>query len=409
MFGRRLRWKVLVLAPLCTCLLQLKHYSNGEWNLQSTLSFTRMNSTTTASSVDVFSSSCETTNSLQQVALKSAHLSSPPGSASYNKTLRVLRSAKEFSIDFGDRIFVNVIQNLHQMLQPMGLTPLKTPLQDPEDPRRNETIRIIVSFHGINQHGGCVNRQNNTSCLADMAGPRIILQTEQMSALGAKYRNYLTHCHESPLCVIWDYSDSHLHWAKQAGIAESVMLLPIMHQSRMGRDIGDKPQPRALLNRSLDVAFFGLITGRRGGIRQAGLDRNWTMRVEKSKNLNLMKASYNDARICLIIHSYTTGGAAEFHRLVELATAGCVPIMESIDDEFAMDTYNRCGGLILTASYSDIIPTVQDVLDQIKNGTLEYNERQVEWWRRGIDWESLLTSIYQRELDTVNTESSSSG
>ena len=336
--------------------------------------------------------SCQTSDSLHEIALRMAKFSSPPGSKSYYKTLRILKSSTAFQINIRHPIFTNVVQNLGLMLQGFGLQSV----EEIDHIDRNSTVRVQISFLGLKKYKACEKNPNNTSCLVEAAAPKIIIQTEQLQAQGFHYRKYLKACHESPLCAIWDYSDSHLSWARREGISDSFMLLPVMHQSRLGRDISLQP-PRRFSNRSLDLAFFGLMTDRRMSLRQAGIKRNWSMRFETNHNITIVKDSYNDARVCLIVHTYPRGRAAEFHRLVELVTSGCVPVMEAVSDKLSMATYERCGGLVL-APYKQLVSTVEEILNQIKNGVRQHNEAQVEWWRQGINWETLLRSIYADEI-----------
>lgn len=317
---------------------------------------------------------CQTKGSLNEIVYKMANHSSPPGSASHMKLKRILDNANGFYIYLMIAIFQNVSDNIANMLEGYGLQKTSSSGHD--------VIRVETTVRPKKCMGA--------NCTTD--APRIVIQCEQLAAVGDKHLEYLQTCHLSSNCIIWEFSSYNYEWAKKHGIADSVVLLPTMIQSRL--DAGKRNTPTIpLQNRSMDVAFFGSMYDRRKSLRQEILDKhNWTMHFGHSLKKNVMISTYRNAKVCLVAHSFnaTTGG--EYHRLSESATMGCVPVMEEFADAIAIDDYSRCGGVVF-AKYEHLTETVERILHEI-DASERYNNEIVEWWKRGIEWESILPRIF---------------
>jgi len=316
---------------------------------------------------------CKTEGSLNEVVFKMANHSSPPGSASYNKTKRILEVANSFYIDLGVPIFDNVATNIASMLKGMGLR------QEPAPTDRVDVIRIERTQLGA-------ARCN--------ASPRIIIQTEQLFALGKWYLTLFRDCHYSDNCIIWDFSDYNHEYAKLNGFAESVVLLPIMIQSRLTQGQEEEFPMKSLVNRTLDVVFFAYMLERRKLLKQEILNhQKWNMIFEDNNQTQVMVESYQNAKVCLVAHSYHSQSGGEYHRLSEMATLGCVPVMEEFADTIAIDDYARCGGVVF-ARYENLIDTVAAVLSEIDTCQRDTITEYVEWWKRGIQWENVLVRMF---------------
>lgn len=341
---------------------------------------------------------CHTEGSLHQVALQMAQYSSPPGSKSFLKTRGVLRASPYFHIDLPPAgIFTNVAQHVAVMLQGFGLQPWKG----------NSSLFLLVeiSYYALLR----ANDENICRTIDCAAIPRIVIQSEQLHHVGDKYLEYLRTCHQTPTCVVWDFSDHHFSWAQQHHLDDSFMLLPTMHQSLLG-DFGNTPRP--LAERSWDVAFFGTPSDRRLQLL-AQLQQQqpfWAVIFERSLNFTYMKEIYANAKVCLIVHSYNASSAGEYHRLVELAASGCIPVMETLMDTLGMEAYGKCGGVVF-APYESLLATIQQRLDRIplrgggSSSSLSWNTRQqqqqqeahVQWWNRKIRWAEVLVTIFKEQ------------
>jgi hypothetical protein len=343
---------------------------------------------------------CRTHGSLHNMALRMAKFSSPPGSDSYNKMLHIMRRATRFQIrlDGAGSIFWDVAKNLAAMMEGFGLK------QEQYDVSSGKDSGVVL-----------IETVYSTSILCDEEScdnsSRIIVQSEQLWALGKKFMASLQACHHSPTCVIWDFSDYNYRWAIQNNISNSFFLLPVMTQSRLG----DVELIRPLWNRSLDVVFFGSMTPRRKQLKVLLDSKNWSLRFERTqmknhnkqrqmKNHEYLKESYADAKVCLITHAYREDSAGEYHRLSEISRMGCVPVMETISDSLDISSYERCG----TVTFSDLkhLPdAMEHVLQGIKTHSLPAGGGtavQVEWWRVGVNWSTLLSDLFGRQNTSLH-------
>jgi hypothetical protein len=233
------------------------------------------------------------------------------------------------------------------------------------------------------------------------------------------------------------------------------MLLPILHQHRLNQyyktehdsssiekkeavahtstiaDVDEEKPPLAPLNqRPIDVVFFGVMTPRRKQLQEKleeiALQQHWNLVLEEVANsgsrLDYMANSYRNAKICLIIHSFFTsngGNPGEYHRLSELASSGCVPVVESFGDVLMVDGknvmddfYSHCGG-VLFADLQELVGTLQAVLYSIYHGndrlqellgpsmpelaakvdTLTSMDDRLAWWNHVVQWDLVLKLV----------------
>ncbi|CAB9504612.1 expressed unknown protein [Seminavis robusta] len=344
---------------------------------------------------------CETNGSLHEIALQMARFSGPKP---YEKTLQVLQSSSHFWISIHKHgIFSNVAQNMKVMLEGFGLLERKSK----KKPTRNSIV-VEISYYALhdNANDKTTNDCHTTTSTTNCSAPRIILQSEQLHQVGQDYLPYLRACHEQPRCVIWEFSDYHWTWHQQHNLSDSVLLLPIMHQSLLG-DYHGVIIP--LQQRPLDVVFFGAIKPRRQALwdRVTKQQQQHHWRFQYSTNLTFIKQSYATAKICLIVHSYSNQSAGEYHRLVELAGSACRIVVEPFADTIGMHAYQHCGGVVVAPSYHQILPTIRRVLqeiDHIKSTVLQDDntttldnetKRRLEWWNHKIQWERLLNDIFR--------------
>jgi len=340
--------------------------------------------------------------SLTEMAVRMANYSTPPESPSWKKNRKVLLGSNRFHLTKTKRrndIFSSVTDNIVELLTSYGLTQFDNATVD-SDIANNDVIVVEMLVHSL---GG--NQCRGSQC--DTI-PRIVIQAEQVrnSKLTSPVYKYLIHCHESPTCVVWDFSDSNFDWLKSINASDSCMLVPHMFHSRFKSLIPPGPEGGLvpLHNRSMDVTFFGLITRRRKWFHEKNFDpqRNGTLsafniRFEKNMNVHTVAKAYADSKICLTLHSYYPDSAGEYHRLSEMNRFGCIVIMESFQDTLLEDTLSRFGGVIF-ASHADLPGVIERELEKI-NGTSfeELNRHQNavdKWWEENeIQWNGLLEKI----------------
>jgi len=327
---------------------------------------------------------CNSTGSFHQIALRMANYSSPPGSRSYEKASKIFHSVTHYqmrlnTIKYG--IFEEIHGHLSEMLKGFGLKIIYN-LRSSRQKPVNYTLTVQVE----SVMDACSENCTDT--------PRIVMQSEQVSSIGYKFLKALKVCHHSQHCLIVDYSDFNYRWAQKNHIADSVLLLPVMTQSRLGGLKTIKP----LHNRSLDVVFFTSVTeGRRVRYRESLIQNktDWNIRFEYAGGREYMKDSYADARICLIMHYYDKAAAGEYHRLSEFAPMGCIPVLETFGDKFFLEPYQRCGRVVF-ADADRLTDAMEKVLLDIKKGNID-GFRHVEWWRAGIQWSEILTTLFGKE------------
>ena len=352
--------------------------------------------------------------SLFQLAKKMANMSSPKGSASWKKNLHALSQTDKFIMINNDRIFTHTTKNVVDLLEGYGLkqadfTPNSDNPQQEVVSEEDAVIMVQYSFHmrekenhpliGFNCTG------NHPACLKK---PRIIIQAEQIPG-HLWLRPYLMKCHESPTCLIWEFSDSNLEWYRQNGIADSVLLIPIMFHNRYEEHFPTEIKP--LWTRFYDVVLFGTMTPRRQHFWKEKLSKyktKWNMRFEMDYDVNNVAKTYADAKICLVMHSYDSGGG-EYHRLSELNRMGCIPVMESFTDKVGMDLVSECGGVVF-AEYDGLIPAMEKILHSYSFEDLQDKTNDaVRWWELNVpvQWRNFLSSILGPRTNSAAVESSS--
>lgn len=320
---------------------------------------------------------CGTTHSQTALALKMAQTSSPRGSSSYQKLQRILSDFRNFYIDLGgsQKLFDVVTDNMVTALEGYGLQHIFSPMDSPS------TASTLNDGDIHDHHDGqywikvetlfSKSRKDPSSGTFYMDLPNsaiIIVQTEQIccSQYGTYALGYFHKCHQSPKCIIWEYSHLNYQWLVDQGLGDSVVLLPTLHQHRLDpyygynhngdknergveetsreqdKTSGDKnektesisderedssivlPSPptinsHAVLEpdqRTIDVVFFGVMTPRRKQIhaqlQQIALQQNWNMIFQEVENsgsrLEYMADHYQRSKICLIVHSFVGSG-----------------------------------------------------------------------------------------------------
>ena len=332
-------------------------------------------------------STCHRNMSCHQMCLDQIALASPTGSPPFEKMLHVLQSSSFFQIHIKDDIFSDVRNNIASMLSSWPLQRVQRVHKN-----RNETLHRTLHVDTVmSQSSICDATKSNCHDI-----PQVLIQTEQLYAIGDRFIPRLRACHESPLCVVWDFSDYHLDFYKTHGLSNSLMLVPIMAQKRLGSIRGPVTP---LLNRTIDVAFFGAMTERRGNLSQTLKSELPNHRLEYSQNLNMdvMKSGYANARICLIVHAYQPVSAGELHRLSELGGFGCIPVVETWGDAFGLQHYKDCGDVVFS-DYANLSRTIMQVLAPIHTTTEEDAqsslEKRLEWWSDDIQWASVFPTIF---------------
>lgn len=224
------------------------------------------------------------------------------------------------------------------------------------------------------------------------------MQTEQSATFpqrGGKWLNYFRRCHGDPLCAIWDFSQANWQWLQDRGVGNSVVIMPILMQNRLGFTANDNLT--ALPNRPTDIVCFATMTRR----RKIFFDQIWN----SSSHFNIswrvahtndnVRQGYLDSKICLVLHSYSADSAAEFHRLSELVSSGCVPVMESWSEDYSTvsEPFATCGGVVL-ANLTNLEAAWLETLHSINNASLD-TFASLEWWRRGIQWPTFLKRVFE--------------
>jgi len=350
--------------------------------------------------------SCQT--NLNDVALSMAKYSAPVGSKSFLKHQRVLTHATKFHLGITGHlrqhgIFSDTIENIIQMLKGYGLEQNFNETID-SDIAHNDTIMIEFAIYSKNI---IPLKCTGTKCHSI---PRISLQTEQVTELQWA-REYIVECHTSPNCLIWDFSDMNFEWAKSiddggtSNASESFLIVPHMFHNRLRADYHPKNENELLpyQERSIDAVFFGMYSSRRTKFATEYLKGNGTLSTynivfrKKMRPLGAVAKGYSNAKICLVLHSYTADSAGEYHRMSDFKRFGCVPIMETFGDKMLAETLSSCAG-IKFADFDDISSTVINELKRINVTSADVlREEQLtidRWWERGIEWNRFLGQIF---------------
>jgi len=338
--------------------------------------------------------------SLTEMAVRMANYSTPLESLSWEKNRKVLLGSNRFHLTKAKKrndIFASVTDNIVELLTSYGLTQFVNDTVD-SDIANNDVIVVENLCYSV-RGNQCRGSKCNTI-------PRIVIQAEQVrnSKLTSPTYKYLINCHESPTCVVWDFSDSNFEWLKSINVSESCMLVPHMFHSRFKSFIPAEGGLVPIHNRSMDVAFFGLITRRRYSFLEKHIDpkgngtlSTFNIKFEKNMNVHTVTKAYADSKICLSVHSFSPDSAGEYHRLSEMNRFGCIMIMESFGDTFLEDTLSRFGG-VMFAAYNDLPGTIERELEKINTSSFEeLNRHQIavdKWWEENeIQWNGLLEKI----------------
>jgi hypothetical protein len=379
---------------------------------------------------------CRDKYSQTSLAIEMARLSSPPGSPSFYKLQKILNDHGLFWLDFdlggNQDLFNHVGWNIEAALEGYGLERLNLLEEGKPAPAQGMVkVETFFSRPKTTPDGSLYMHERNTAV--------ILLQTEQIccSHYGTFYLSYLRQCHAAPTCIIWEYSHLNWQWSVQNGLGDSVVLLPILHQHRLDlfynrtytelsdEDQGDQNDKseaadaeleedaqiepftfESIQDRDIDVVFFGVMTERRKivaeQLQQIGAQQQWNMKFEEVENsgsrLDYMANAYQNAKVCLILHSFRDNTPGEYHRLSELAPSGCWPVVETFgDDASILDKYYRdCGGVVFSnlAQIPILIQMVLNTIQSNKNGHAQNKMQQrMAWWNDKIQWRRLLTTI----------------
>jgi len=117
--------------------------------------------------------------------------------------------------------------------------------------------------------------------------------------------------------------------------------------------------------------------------------------VAKVHKVGVVVSNYQEAKICLLMHSFKDNCGGEYHRWSEFGAYGCIPVMEQFADTVGIHAYERCGGAVFT-NRTHVIQTAASIVEKIDKGL--YNNRSqeiVNWWKRGIKWDTILPTVYQ--------------
>ena len=347
-----------------------------------------------AASSTSFCSSPE--GSLHQIALDMFQHSSPLGSPSHNKLKTVLHAQLYFYIDLrGGGAIVNLNQrnmakmfkmnqrNMAKMLEGYGLTRLE---QRPPKDWTNVTLvetPIMDTVCPLKE----VDCRNRT---------RILIQTEQY------FKDSVRQCHESPNCIVLEFSDLNYRSAKERGWGDSFVLLPVMTQfpSRLAiqqQSDDDFEIIKPLKERLYDIVFFGGVWTKRRKKYANPTDYlanhpNRTVIIKKDKNMKRQIAAYKEAKVCLVVHTHRDDSGGEYHRLSEFAPFGCIPVLEQFGDKIGIERYTECGRIVF-AKGPDLMEAVANVTAKIDEGWYQ-DFSHANWWKAGIQWETLLSSAF---------------
>ena len=339
---------------------------------------------------------CSENGSLHQIAVDMLNHSSPPGSPSNKKLQHVLDQNLQFYINLGPPIFSSIQESLSDMLKGYGLQrTMEPPLKNQTNVTLVETIFTPDSVCSIKD----IACQNQT---------RVHIQSEQYATVLRGLENlkgYLANCHNSPNCIILEFSDHNYRMAKNdkdMGFGDSLVLMPVMHQipSRISSfEVPNITDMIDLKERSYDIVFFGSMTERRKVLLAASdayleTHPNKTNCVTKAQptETQMMSIAYKNAKVCLVAHSYSEVAGGEYHRLSEFAGFGCIPVMEEFADTIGIEPYKKCGRVVF-AKLDNLFETASNVIELIDEGVYDNDFSHVDWWRAGIQWDNLLSYI----------------
>jgi hypothetical protein len=148
----------------------------------------------------------------------------------------------------------------------------------------------------------------------------------------------------------------------------------------------------------MDLALFGSPTERCTELRAKLKEANHTMVFEWSFDHACQMRTYLNSKVCLIVHKHLAESAGECHRLSEAAPMGCTPVMEDFVDVIGRKEHQDCGGVI-AANCTEILLTLSKVLSN--EATTRKNNKHIAWWKSGIRWKEVLTTMFPSDTDTL--------
>lgn len=152
---------------------------------------------------------------------------------------------------------------------------------------------------------------------------------------------------------------------------------------------------------SIDVSFFGWFTEHRKSALGIITNPNpvgseWKMVLEENHDKSSLARTYLHSKVCLTVHAFEKSGPGEYHRLSELGTSGCVPVMESFKDTIGMSVYKLCGGVIF-GDLEELPNQIAHILEEIEIDEEEQDEgirRRVNWWKARVNWGTILVDVF---------------
>lgn len=335
-------------------------------------------------------------SSLNEMVIAMSKYLCPEGSATWIKNRRILSQAKIFFIMEQDNIFNDTTANIIKMLEGYGLQRFINETVDSNIVLNYDTV---ILQHTYSDHSSIPVGCHGSKC--DKI-PKIALQTEQIKDMPWAIE-YVKECHESPICVLWDFSQVNFEWAQKHNFSDSFMVVPYMFHDRYSSDY--PPTDNDLLpywNRPLDVVFFGSLTRRRKIFRNrnirnpTGILSKYNVEYKKVRDDSTQIQAYKTSKICLNIHSYSPDSGGEFHRLSDFKRFGCIPIMETFVDDIAEGVLRSCGGVIF-AKIHEMPYLIDQVLHNLTVSNPDIQRKKqlavYHWWQGKIEWDSFLEAV----------------
>ena len=96
-----------------------------------------------------------------------------------------------------------------------------------------------------------------------------------------------------------------------------------------------------LHKRSLDIAFFGLMTPRRAHFLESLSKTSLVYKFEREKRADRIVRAYSDAKVCCILQSYSNVSGGEYHRLSDISQMGCMLVMERVADSVKLGNLSK--------------------------------------------------------------------
>ncbi len=216
------------------------------------------------------------------------------------------------------------------------------------------------------------------------------------------FKQLMNSCNNSPSCIVFEYSDYNYERAVAEPYTwgDSFVLVPVMTQDP-SRLIQFLPETqKEISERSIDIVLFGHMTDRREYILRKSKAYNADHPEKKhlikmEHDMHEMAKAYSDAKVCLIVHAHAEVTPGEYHRLSEIATFGCILVVENFADKIGIERYQNCGGMIF-ADFDHIFETAVQVVEETYDSFNSYANTQQhrDWWNNGVKWGTILPAVF---------------